>query len=114
MLVRDSYLAPTLAGIPSRASQTIRAPTKVRKRIGGFNSRHLHILFSPPRRAFTDPSLSARHGDSIVSISDLSNQLSHFGQSVGVTFSEGDTDCDGDVDLQDLATLLSNFGETLP
>ena len=30
----------------------------------------------------------------------------------GAEFENGDFDADGDVDLQDLATLLANFGST--
>lgn len=32
----------------------------------------------------------------------------------GVDYPQGDLDCQGDVDLQDLEILLGNFGETLP
>jgi hypothetical protein len=40
--------------------------------------------------------------------------LANFQRSGDAAYEHGDLDCDADVDLQDLATLLSNFGESLP
>jgi len=51
-------------------------------------------------------------GDAQVGLSDLAKLLSHFGQTSGATFRDGDLDGDGDVDLSDLAFLLANFGNT--
>lgn len=48
-------------------------------------------------------------GDCSVTIEDLIVLLSHFGCSRG-TFPRGDVDLDGDVDLADLAALLSDWG----
>lgn len=49
-------------------------------------------------------------GDGCVDLSDLTQLLSHFGNSTGMTFADGDFDDDGDVDLSDLTLLLANYG----
>ena len=49
-------------------------------------------------------------GDGAVTLTDLSIQLSHFGQASGALPADGDVDGDGDVDLTDLSLLLSSFG----
>jgi hypothetical protein len=54
------------------------------------------------------------NGDGVVSLADLTAQLSHFGTLSGATLADGDLDGDGDVDLSDLTTLLSNFGTACP
>ena len=38
--------------------------------------------------------------------------LSHFGQTTGMTWSQGDLNGDGRVDVNDLTILLSNFGKS--
>lgn len=50
-------------------------------------------------------------GDAIVSLSDLSILLSHFGTLSNATMRDGDLDTDGDVDLSDLARLIARFGD---
>jgi len=51
------------------------------------------------------------NGDYVVSLVDLSVQLAHYGKPGGATRGEGDFDADGDVDLTDVASLLTHFGE---
>jgi hypothetical protein len=49
------------------------------------------------------------YGDG-VTISDLAHLLAHYGLTVAV-YEDGDLDCDGDVDLADLAELLARYGD---
>lgn len=49
-------------------------------------------------------------GDCVVMLEDLLIVLGNFGSPLG-TFPRGDVDLDGDVDLSDLAVLLSHWGE---
>ena len=44
----------------------------------------------------------------------LAIQLSNFAREGDATYASGDLDCDRDVDLEDIAILLGNFGESLP
>jgi len=50
------------------------------------------------------------NGDGIVSLTDLTAALAHFGLTSGAELEDGDTDGDGDVDLADLATILGRYG----
>jgi len=51
------------------------------------------------------------NGDYVVSLVDLSVQLAHYGTPGGATRADGDFDADGDVDLADVASLLTHFGQ---
>ena len=45
---------------------------------------------------------------------DLAQLLSNYGMPSGAVYEDGDLDADGDVDLADLAGLLSVYGTTCP
>jgi hypothetical protein len=49
-----------------------------------------------------------------VDIDDLAELLSHYGETSGMTYYDGDLDGDRDVDLADLAALLGVYGMTCP
>lgn len=63
----------------------------------------------PPRGACV--SLS---GDRDVDLFDLAQLLARIGRSTGTTGIDGDMDCAGDVELADLAALLSVYGTACP
>jgi hypothetical protein len=48
--------------------------------------------------------------DWVVNLIDLSGLLVNYGQTSGAAYLDGDFDCDGDVDLGDLAELLGHYG----
>ena len=50
--------------------------------------------------------------DGKVDVNNLTVVLSHFGQTTGMTWSQGDLNGDGRVDVNDLTILLSNFGKS--
>ena len=61
-----------------------------------------------------EPCLGDLDGDFDVDLSDLSQLLSNYGQSSGMTYQDGDLDGDGDVDFSDLAGMLGVYGDVCP
>jgi hypothetical protein len=47
-------------------------------------------------------------------VGDLAEMLANYGTTGGAMYEDGDLDGDGDVDLADLAELLSVYGVTCP
>lgn len=51
------------------------------------------------------------NGDGIINASDVTTALGNFGLT-GATFEDGDVDCDGDVDSDDISLINASFGRS--